>query len=78
MAIDLHKKLYACGEGKEGALGLGDARDRLKVCPVISMNINEVHDVSCGDRFSVIIVDDTDEVQEARKPPEFIYNDSVS
>ena len=58
MAIDNKGKLYGWGDGKCGSLGLGDTKKRLSVCSISFFDDKRVIDVSVGDRFSVVIVEE--------------------
>lgn len=58
MAIDQKGRLFGWGDGKNGSLGLGDTKKRMSVCPISFFEDKRVIDVSCGDRFSVVIAEE--------------------
>jgi alpha-tubulin suppressor-like RCC1 family protein len=57
MTLDINGRLYGWGEGSEGCLGLGDGKRRLSVCPISFFENKRCIDVSCGDRFTVVIAE---------------------
>ena len=57
MCLDKNGRVYGWGDGKGGCLGLGDVKNRLSVCPISFFEDKRCIDVSCGDRFTVIIAE---------------------
>ena len=58
MAIDQKGRLFGWGDGRCGCIGLGDTKKRLSVCPITYFEDKRVIDVSCGDRFTVVIAEE--------------------
>lgn len=52
MAIDKFNQLYACGDGSNGQLGLGDYKDRSSLTKVL---VDPVVSVSCGMYFTMAL-----------------------
>ena len=57
MCLDQNGRLYGWGDGKGGCLGLGDSKNRLSVCPISFFEDKRCIDVSCGDRFTIVIAE---------------------
>jgi hypothetical protein len=57
MCIDKNGRLYGWGDGRGGCLGFGDAKKRLSVCPLTFFEDKRCIDVSCGDKFTVVIAE---------------------
>lgn len=57
MAMDHNGRLFGWGEGAEGCLGFGDGKKRLSVCPISFFENKRVIDVTCGDKFTVVIAE---------------------
>ena len=57
MALDKKGRLYGWGEGQYGCLGFGDNRKRLSIQSITAFDDKRVIDVSCGDRFTVVIAE---------------------
>jgi alpha-tubulin suppressor-like RCC1 family protein len=55
-AVDRVGTLYTYGEGTLGCLGTGDNKKRTQFMPVTTLGKKKVVDVSCGNKFTVIIV----------------------
>ena len=55
VALDVKGKSYVMGDGEFGSLGLGDTKNRLKVCMVEDLEDYNVVDVSLGVNFTVWI-----------------------
>ena len=48
-------QLYTYGDGHFGCLGHGNAIKRTAVTPVLALQGTRVVDVSCGDKFTVVV-----------------------
>jgi alpha-tubulin suppressor-like RCC1 family protein len=57
MAVDSGGRLYGWGEGEKGCLGLGDSNNRIFPVPISFFEDKRVIDVSCGERFTVVIAE---------------------
>jgi alpha-tubulin suppressor-like RCC1 family protein len=55
VSLDTYGRVYSLGEGGEGGLGLGDVKDRLKVCEISDLEERKVIDVTCGYRFTAFL-----------------------
>lgn len=62
MALDNKGKIYGWGEGDQGCLGYGDGKKRIGITQIPFFNKQRVIDVSCGEKFTVVIV-------AGKKPP---------
>jgi len=54
-AIDRKGTLYTQGHGDLGQLGHGDDKKRTVFMPVLALKERRVIDVSCGEKFTVVI-----------------------
>jgi len=57
MCIDRNGRLFGWGQGSEGCLGFGDGKKRLSVCPITFFDNKRVIDVTCGDKFTVVVAE---------------------
>jgi alpha-tubulin suppressor-like RCC1 family protein len=57
MAIEETGRLFGWGNGTSGALGLGDGGRRISCVPITFFETRRAVDVSCGDKFTVVIAE---------------------
>lgn len=57
MAIDDQSRLLGWGDGSYGCLGLGNTERRVSVVPISSFENKRVIDVSCGEKFTVVLAE---------------------
>lgn len=55
IALGDYGRCYSLGTGSYGRLGLGDNRDRLKVCRITTLEPYFIIDVACGADFTVFL-----------------------
>lgn len=56
VALGDYGRCYSLGTGLYGWLGLGDKKNRLKICRVTALEPYYVIDVACGIDFTVFLV----------------------
>ena len=54
---DREGQMFGWGEGEKGCLGYGDGRKRMMPTPMSFFENKRVIDVSCGDKFTVVIAE---------------------
>ncbi len=59
MALSMNNEVFTWGTGAEGCLGLNDVRNRAKPTEMYHLQGKRIILMECGDRFSVIVTDET-------------------
>ena len=55
--LDRVGQMWGWGDGERGSLGFGDGKKRQQPCEMTFFKNKRVIDVSCGDKFTVVIAE---------------------
>ena len=55
LVLDVHAQLHACGQGKFGALGLGDTEDRERASLIVPLAVVPMRQAGAGERHSAAL-----------------------